>query len=206
MFEPWLERLCDSPESRPFAFTNQIVFTSSISNTALFAGVKTECPSCRRMRQIYGKPARQFVQVPANDSFRVDDSAGAVRENIREPTELIRARDTRAFDQPPQHRPEVWCLIKRMSSENFRAFYALLCCLGSGCVAVHNICTYRCSFFQNYRACPCFESVSRIFLQDMKYCLRLFSHWVGSRWQRHLSMLNHHEPFIKMPGQRLIFQ
>jgi len=51
-----------------------------------------------------------------------------------------------------------------------------------------------------------FRSVSQIFLQDMKYYLRLFSHWVGSRWQRHLSMLNHHERFVKMPGQRLIFQ
>src|SRR4029077_3216520 len=27
-----------------------------------------------------------------------------------------------AFDQPPQHWPEVWCLIERMSAEDFRAF------------------------------------------------------------------------------------
>src|SRR5260221_939841 len=47
------------------------------------------------------------------------------------------------------------------------------------------------------------RSVSQIFLRDMKYCFRLFSHWVGSRWWRHLPMLNHYDRFIKMPGQPL---
>jgi len=45
MFEPRIEGLYDSSESRPLGFTNQIVFTSSISNTGLFAGVKTEYAS-----------------------------------------------------------------------------------------------------------------------------------------------------------------
>jgi hypothetical protein len=36
MFEPWVETLYDSLESRPLGFTNHIVFTSSISNTGFF--------------------------------------------------------------------------------------------------------------------------------------------------------------------------
>jgi hypothetical protein len=64
MFESWVEKLYHSSESRPLGFTNQIVFTSSISHTAFFAGVKTE--SVRQLSR--GAGALQSF-LPAGDAW-----------------------------------------------------------------------------------------------------------------------------------------
>jgi hypothetical protein len=72
MFEPWVERLYDSSESRPLGFTNHIVFTSPIFDTGLFAGVKTD--TLRQLSRVTGV-SQPFLQALGTDVRKADFTA-----------------------------------------------------------------------------------------------------------------------------------